>query len=185
MEELLALYGATCVAAVRPSLERLLSDHESEGTEAFETSNSHSDEPETAASEVELELTEAPDQPDFHESETPEETSNSHSDEPETVASEVELELTEAPDELSSHNEEPLPPPDLEAVSVSDEVRPTSRPFEKLSAWPEQQEPSPDAHVEESIVLPASSHFIKTSTFESHEKNADSKKKKKKKKKKH
>jgi transcriptional regulator with XRE-family HTH domain len=34
MEELLTLYGATCVAAVRPSLEKVLADHESAVKEA-------------------------------------------------------------------------------------------------------------------------------------------------------
>src|SRR5271154_5465172 len=47
MEELLTLYGATCVAAVRPSLERVLSDQGSASREAVssETETSETEAP--------------------------------------------------------------------------------------------------------------------------------------------
>jgi hypothetical protein len=116
MDELLTLYGATCVAAMRPSLERLLSDREGKHKETVDTdvspssaeapdvpSNDHLNESDDTSNEVVLELREATNQPEYQESERSYESTNSESDD---MSNEVELELrevTDTPDEEKSN----------------------------------------------------------------------------------
>jgi transcriptional regulator with XRE-family HTH domain len=56
MEELLALYGATCVAAIRPSLERLLSDRGADSNDQLDNDDSprpdHPEAPQTFTEEA-------------------------------------------------------------------------------------------------------------------------------------
>ena len=202
MEELLSLYGATCVAAVRPSLERVLSNDESLRGEGviFEEVPSDAESPtarpesgseeDSSPSEVELELSEV----------------SEPSEESESTPSEVVLELTE----LSASSEEsestlragvldqsePSTQPDaalLEAIELSEPARvPESvevvREVPVVHALPrEDTRPTPIRSEEPSavgsVVFEPSPYFIKVPTAEERAKSSGEKKKKKKKKK--
>jgi transcriptional regulator with XRE-family HTH domain len=207
MEELLTLYGATCVAAVRPSLERLLAERSNSRnvSPSVETQSSvdafapkeedASDEPEAAysateesTSEVVLELHEATIQPDSQDQDLP--SPEVTSDEPEAAYSETEestsevvLELHEATIQQDTQDQESSSLPDLEDIGDSQETPTSSDPRGETSETTSISS-HPAEHSVESVVFEPSPYFIRTSLSEIGAKNSDPKKKKKKKKKK-
>jgi transcriptional regulator with XRE-family HTH domain len=207
MEELLTLYGATCVAAVRPSLERLLSDrgdNPNESTSVETPSDVEvfapkeedaSDEPEAtfpeieeSTSEVVLELHEVTIPPDTQDQDSP--SPEYPSGEPEATfleteesTSEVVLELHEATVQPDTQDQESHSLPDLEGLADS-QPTPISSDSQGETSEPTSLSSSPAEPSVGSVVFEPSPYFIRTSLSESDAKNHDPKKKKKKKKKK-
>jgi transcriptional regulator with XRE-family HTH domain len=207
MEELLILYGATCVAAVRPSLERLLSDRTDNGSEppiaealsSFdaiapdeeEGSSDHTgahSESEASSSEVVLELHEvttqldAQDLPSSGDEATPEDLEVAYL-EIEDSSSEVALELQEVTTESETPEPGPSPAPDLEGVGETHQIL-TSLEYQEETIDQMDSSAGSDELSLGSVVFEPSPYFIRTSLSENDAKNPDPKKKKKKKKKK-
>jgi transcriptional regulator with XRE-family HTH domain len=201
MEQLLTLYGATCVAAVRPSLERLLSDRGDDNQEAPGT-DSPSSGLESAPNEIVLELKEVASESgteeeplsststavesnevvlELQEVAAETETQDQESQSPGFDAeSEVVLELREDVTEPETQPDVPTAPSELASVGGAAGSLETSESSE-LFQRPSQIEESP---LTESVVFEPSPYFIRTSMSESQPKNSEQKKKKKKKKKK-
>jgi transcriptional regulator with XRE-family HTH domain len=114
IEELLSLYGATCVAAIRPSLDRVLADQQvgSAPTERFEESElvievsapSHSDVPYENRADISQPFVSTPTEPTLETLEVTDsgdasepEVSMSAKDEEERVVALVEAPVDEAP----------------------------------------------------------------------------------------
>jgi transcriptional regulator with XRE-family HTH domain len=201
IEELLTLYGATCVAAVRPSLERLLSSHDSDASEAESFTKS----------ELVIELGAAP------ESETPKESAINPFPESLPTPSPAEPEVWEShnahvlkesehspqsettkegasdpfpkslptpspaePEVLESHNLHVLR--ESERPPVLDD-RPSLR-REELTSWLDQHTQKRESTISGSVVFEPSPFILRSSTSDIRGKNSEDKKKKKKKKKK-
>jgi transcriptional regulator with XRE-family HTH domain len=209
MEELLTLYGATCVAAVRPSLERMLSDRTGDigaapisgaptglDVSAPNDEGGSSDdigvdaETEGSSSEVVLELQEATNQPAAQDPLTTKEEEEVTADESEgsqpdaeDSSSEVALELHEETTESETLDPGPTPLPDLEGVGESHQLPASSEHHDETTEQMDLPSHSAELSVG-SVVFEPSPYFIRTSLSESDAKNPDFKKKKKKKKKK-
>lgn len=202
MEELLSLYGATCVAAVRPSLERLLADQSRDTPESpTEASSPRFDDIATSVSVPSIESTES--HPDAEEEthevvlelretsfesepQTEPDTSEKQvviSSNTEELTNEVVLEIQELPTEPAAHDFRPLPLPDLEGLAESHQSPDPFKPQDQVTAPIDSAFPSAEPSAE-SVVFEPSPYFIRTSLSDSSAKGSDSKKKKKKKKKK-
>lgn len=192
MEELLALYGATCVAAIRPALERLLLDRPGDSDQAREA-----DGPAPRADDLEPEVapawtaTPGPSAAEF--------TPNATSLEPGSISA-----ASVDPDEDSGgpspdFAEEKLELPETQLQSDSEEQESFSSDSSGWSepigvpgspdspneppAWLDPLPQSGDSQDIGSVVFEPSPYFIRTSITESAGKTSDAKKKKKKKKK--
>jgi transcriptional regulator with XRE-family HTH domain len=157
MEELLTLYGATCVAAVRPSLERLLSSPETDVVEAESSTES----------ELVIELGAAPE---------PETEETTVSPFPESLPTPSPAE----PEVLQSHNSVPTETAKETTVSPFPESLPTPSPAEPevleshslhVVKEPERSSPS-EKPKETAIVLPQKTESARSPAepemFESH-----------------
>jgi transcriptional regulator with XRE-family HTH domain len=201
MEELLTLYGATCVAAVRPSLERLLSDR-GDDEQATPAVDSPSPDLEAEPIEVVLELQEVAREPSTQENSPPSSSgavelnevvleleevaaeTDTQEQESQSAGSEAEsevvLELREDVTESDSEQNVTTTPSELEGEGEAVGELGSSEPTESFQAPSHVEEPP----VPESVVFEPSPYFIRTSMSESSPKNSERKKKKKKKKKK-
>ena len=200
MEELLTLYGATCVAAVRPSLQRLLSSSESDVVEAESSTESElvielgaAPEPETEETTVspfpESLPTPSPAEPEVLESHSlhvvkePERSSPSETPKETAIVLPQKTESARSPAEpemFESHNlhvlrESERPP------ALGD--RPSLR-REELTSWLDQHTQTRESSVSGSVVFEPSPFVLRSSLSDTREKNSEDKKKKKKKKKK-
>src|ERR1035441_1627474 len=168
MEELLTLYGATCVAAVRPSLERLLSGQEAENGEVISTGQLLSDFDAFAPIEPETSV----------------ELSDVGTEKSDGASNEVLLELQEVANRPDSQDRETSGLSKAEDLRESGEVSESYEPRKKENSWLEPPAPAEDSVVSDAVVVDPTPHFVMTSVSESQGKDSEIKRKKKKRKKK-